>query len=95
MTRRPKQHVKCQVDCSKGANHIIRNKGRVHNFRPCDLDTARAKIANAFPRETDLPQPWVHPTFSRAYHPGETVLLVQPVCIPSSDTDIVTICVGV
>ena len=82
----------CQVECKKGANHIIRNKDRVHNFKPCDPDTARSKIANAFPGESDLPQPWVHPTFSKAYHCGETVLLVPPVCIPSSDTDTVTIC---
>ena len=62
----PKQHVKCQVECSKGANYIICNKGRVCNFEPCDLDTARLKTANAFPGESALPQPWVHPTFGRA-----------------------------
>jgi hypothetical protein len=92
MPPRPKQHVKCQVECSKGANHIIRNKGRMCNFEPCDLDTARLKIANAFLGESALPQPWVHPTFGRAYHSGETVLLVPPVCIPTSDTDTVNVC---
>jgi hypothetical protein len=92
MQPRPKQHVKCQVECSKGANHIIRNKGRVCNFEPCDLDTARMKIANAFPGESALPQPGVHPTFGRVYHSGETVLLVPPVCIPTSDTDTVNVC---
>ena len=92
MTSRPKQHVKCHMQCNKGANHIISNNGRWHNFKPCDPDTARSKIANAFPGESDLPQPWVHPTLSKAYHCGETVLLVPPVCILCSDTDIVTIC---
>ena len=82
----------CQVECKKGANHIIRNKGKVHILKPCDPDTARSKLANAFPCETNLPQPWVHPTFSTAYHSGETVLLAQPVSIPTLDTDTVTIC---
>ena len=85
-------HKKCQVECSKGANHTIPNKVKVHKFKSCDPDTARSKIANAFPGETNLPQPWVHPTFSTAYHPGETVLLAQPVHIPTSDTDTVTTC---
>jgi hypothetical protein len=47
---------------------------------------------HAFPGESALPQPWVHPTFGRAYHSGETVLLVPPVCIPTSDTDTVNVC---
>jgi hypothetical protein len=82
----------CQVECKKGANHIVRNKGKVHIFKPCDLDTAKSKIANAFPDDSVLPQPWVHPTLGVAYHSGETVLLAQPVTIPTSDTDTVTIC---
>ena len=77
----------CQVECKKGANHIVRNKGKVHIFKPCDLDTAKSKIANAFPDDSVLPQPWVHPTLGVAYHSGETVLLAQPVSIPTSYTD--------
>ena len=92
MTPRPKQHVKCHVDFNKGADHIIPKGGR--KFIPCEPHVARSKIANAFPGESDLPEPWVHPRFSKAYHCGDTVLLVPPrtVCIPSSDTDIVTVC---
>ena len=92
MPPRPKQYMQCQVECNKGASHIIRNKGRVCNFEPCDMDTTRLKIANAFPGESALPQPGVHPTFGRVYHSGETVLLVPPVCIPTSDTAMVNVC---